>query len=294
MKFHTFIPRSVLVAVAITAMNSCSPLSKTHTTDNIASQPNATSPPVDTQAGNKSASPTSKGEAYTSGDIKIVAVELKEKNDPLAYDLEISYPQIDSPRRLQERKFNLYVRKLIENYVKDFKSFCLKNRKFPNGKDRDMEYHMGTSYEVLYATPELLSINLTMESYTGYLNSDWYPISLNYDLKEGRPIKDLAELFRPKSNFLEAIASYSIDELMKRGLNCGGGGVGDEGWLRRGAEPKADNYREWSLTRGGVQINFGEYQIGPGCLGLINVVVPYEHLKGMLRQDVEWFRTAST
>jgi len=254
-------------------------------------QPSPDPNPVISQDESKTATSHPKGEPYLPGNIKIIAVEIKEKNSRSGYDLKISYPQIESPRTARERKFNLYVRKLIVNELNDFKAFCSKNRKYADGRERLMEYHMGTNYDVMYATPELLSINLTMESFTGYLNSDWYPISLNYDLKSGRPLKDLAALFKPRSTFLKAIASYCIDELMRRGLNCGSGGVGDEQWLRRGAEPKAENYRAWNLTRDGVQINFGEYQIGPGCLGLVSVVVPYEHIKGMLRSDVEWSPT---
>lgn len=294
MKLRNLFFCSVVFVVAASAVTSCSPPGKLQSPVNIVPQPSATSNPINTQAANKPASPAPKGEPYLSGDIKVVAVELKEKNVRLGYELDISYPQIDSPRTRQERKFNLYVRKLIESDVKDFKAFCLKNRKYPDGRERRMDYHMGTSYDVLYATPEFLSIDLTMESFTGYVNSDWFPVPLNYDLKAGQPLKNLAALFKPKSKFLKTIATYCVDELIKRGLNCGGGGVGNEQGLRRGAEPKAENYSGWNLTRDGVQINFGEYQIGPGCLGIVSVVVPYEHLRGILRQDVEWFRPAST
>jgi hypothetical protein len=294
MKLYAFILCSVVAVFTVLAMSSCSVPSKSQAVDTAVPQPSATPTPINAQDENKPIAPPSKGEPYLSGDIKVIAVEIKEKNTRFNYGLDISYPQIDSPRTPQQRNFNLYVRKLIENDVKDFKVFCSKNRKYPDGRERSMEYHMGTSYEVLYATPELLSINLTMESFTGYLNSDWYPVSLNYDLKAGGPLKRLGELFKPKSNFLKAIASYCIDEFMRRGLNCGGGGVGDEQWLRRGAAPKADNYSSWNLTRDGIQINFGEYQIGPGCLGLVSVVIPYEYLRELLRQDIEWFRIAST
>lgn len=294
MKLCAFLLCSVVAVFAASAISSCNPPGKPQMADTSVQQPSTTSKPVNTAAENKPTFPAPKGEAYLSGEIKVVAVELNEKDARLGYKMEISYPQIDSPRTPQERKFNLYVRKLIESEVKNFNAFCSKNRKLPDGSERRTEYHIGTSYDVLYATQELLSIDLTMEMFTGYLNSDWFPVPLNYDLKAGRPINNLADLFKPKSNFLETIASYCVGELMKRGSDCGGGGVADERWLRKGAEPKAENYSGWNLTRDGVQINFGEYQIGPGCLGLVSVVVPYEHLRGILRQDVEWFRLAST
>lgn len=287
MRLRAFLICSVVVAAAASTVSSCSRPGESRAADAGVSLPGVTPSPVNTQDENKPTAPAAEGKAYLSGDIKIVAVELKEKNARLGYELEVSYPQIDGPRTPRERKFNLYVRNLIERDVKDFKAFCRKNRNYPDGSGRRGDYHMGARYDVLYATPELLSIDLTMESFTGYVNSDWFPVPLNYDLKAGRPLKHLADLFEPKSKFLESIAAYCVDELMRRGLNCGSGGVGDEQWLRRGAEPKAENYSAWNLTRDGVQITFGEYQVGPGCLGLVDVVVPYDYLRGMLRRDVE-------
>ncbi|HKO96027.1 MAG TPA: DUF3298 domain-containing protein [Pyrinomonadaceae bacterium] len=283
MKVFALLLSSVVGMVALSLAGSCS--SNNSQTVIPVSQPSALPSPSSTT--NESLPSLLKAEPYSSGDIKIVAVEIKEKNSVLRYELDVSYPQIDGPSTPQERNFNSYVQRMVENDVKEFKRFCSRNTKYPNGRARDMEYHMGTRYEVLYSMPRLLSINLKRETFTGYLNSDWYPIPLNYDLKAGRPLKNLAALFKPQSKFLKTIADYCVDELMRVGLSCGGGGVGGEQWLRRGAEPKADNYGGWNLTRNGLQINFGEYQIGPGCLGLVSVVVPYEHLKGMLREDLE-------
>jgi hypothetical protein len=137
---------------------------------------------------------------------------------------------------------------------------------------------------VFFATAEIVSIKLTLESFTGYLNSDWFPIPINYDLKTGKPLV-LADIFKPKSKFLKVIADYCVREFMERGLNCGGGGLGAEPWMREGTQPKTDNYASWNLTRHGLQLNFGEYQVGPGCLGLVSVVVPYDNLRPILVRE---------
>jgi Protein of unknown function (DUF3298)/Deacetylase PdaC len=290
MKPGATLPCLVLAVVAALATGSCRSRRESQAANTSVPQPSATSTPVSTPGENKPTAPFLKGEAYLSGDIEIVAAEIKEQNARFGYELEISYPQIDRPRTPQERQFNSYVRRLVERDVKDFKAFCAQNRKHPDGRKRLADYQMATIYEVLYATEEFLSINLTMESYTGYLNSDWSPVPLNYDLKAGGPVPNLSRLFKPRSNFLKVIASYCVAEFMRRGLNCGSGSFVDEKWLRSGAEPKAENYSSWNLTRDGVQINFGEYQVGPGCLGLVSVVVPYEHLREILRQDFARYR----
>jgi hypothetical protein len=285
---------SFLAVVTALAVIGCSPPTKSRSSRPSISQPSAASSPINTQGENKSTAPAPKGAAYLPGDIQVVAVEFKRKNARLGYELEISYPRINNPRARNERKFNVYVRTLIENEIKNFMAFCSKNRSHPNGRKRRMAYYLGTRFEALYATREVLSINLTMESFTGYVNADLLTVPLNYDLRTGTPLKGLASLFRPKSNFLESIASYCVAELTRRGTSCGGGGVGDMELLRTGTAATAKNYRGWNLTHEGVRITFGEYQVGPGCLGLVSVVVPFDHLREMLRRDVQWFRAPST
>jgi Deacetylase PdaC/Protein of unknown function (DUF3298) len=221
---------------------------------------------------------------YDSGDINVISVERKEENQRFVYDLDISYPQIDKPRTSNQHKFNGYVRRAIESEVRAFKNYCVKNSRKRDGTKREMQYHLGIDYEVLFATPEVLSIDLTIESFTGYLNSDWFSLPFNYDLKTGRPLV-LADMFKRRSKFLKVLATYCADEFMKRGLNCGGGGVSDEQWMQKGAKPTKDNYASWNLTRNGIQVTFGEYQVGPGCLGLVKVVVPYKQLQQILRRN---------
>jgi hypothetical protein len=286
MKRWTTLLYLIVTILTTLAITSCNISNKSQAVDTNTKQSGIISGTINSEAENRPDSSTS-NEAYNSSDIKIVSSELNVKNARLGYEVKITYPQIGNPRRPQERKFNSYVRRLIANDVKDFKEFCLKNRKYPNGGKRRIDYYLGAHFEILYATSELLSIKLTIESYTGYLNSDWFPLPLNYNLKDGRPIKNLSELFKPKSKYLESISNYCVSELVKRGLNCGGGGIGNEEWLRRGTEPKIENYRGWNLTKDGIQITFGEYQVGPGCLGLVSVVVPYNHLHEILRQEIK-------
>ena len=232
-------------------------------------------------------SPVPERGAHLTSFSQIASTEIKEKNVRLGYELNVSYPQIANPKTRQERGFNLYVEKLVTDDVKSFRAYCSKDKAYSGDTRQRGDYHFNLSYEVLYSMPELLSVNLTEESYTGYLNSDWFPVAVNYDLKAGKPLA-LADLFKPKSKFLEAIASYCVTELERVGLDCGGKGgdhVIDEGMLRKGTLPKAENYVTWNLTRAGIQITFGEYQIGPGCVGIVNVVVPYGHLNELLRKD---------
>lgn len=189
------------------------------------------------------------GEALLAGDIKVVSVKGRKGNS--------AYPQIAGPRTPQEQKFNLYVQKLFARDLYDF--------------------------SVSYATPEFLSIDFVYELCGA---SCHYPSkSLNYDLKAGKPIKRLAEIFKPGLDPLKTIASYCVSELRR----CEGFFDKDD-WFVKGTKPTESNYDTWSLQRNGVSITFVEYQIAPGVYPGATVLVPYSHLQGMLRKDVEWFR----
>lgn len=275
-----------VAGVAVLATCSCGQPGMSKTSTAAVPQPGETARSVDPKAATNPTPEVSEAEAYLSGDIEVNTVDRSVVNIRFSYDLDLHYPQITNPRTRNQRRFNRYVRRLIETNVKAFRVYCAENNRARDGTRRRMEYHLGINYEVFFATTEVLSIKLTLESFTGYLNSDWVPITLNYDLKAGKPLV-LGNIFKRRSNFLKVIAAYSVDEFMKRGLNCGGGGVADEQWMRKGARPKADNYSGWNLTRNGILITFGEYQVGAGCLGLVSVVVPYGHLGGTLRRDVK-------
>jgi hypothetical protein len=214
---------------------------------------------------------------YIAEGVSLSASESAEKNERLGYEMKVRYPQLDSPSTPRARGFNRLVRRSVERDVKDFKALCA-----GEAKGRNSLYTLKIDYDLMYATKDFVSVKVTTVSFTGYLNSDWFTDAFNYDLKAGREL-ELRDLFRPRSKYLEVIADYCVDELLRRGIGCGG--ATDERWLREGATPKADNYADWTLTAGGIEFTYAEYQVAPGCEGLVSVVVPYERLKEILKPD---------
>ena len=241
-------------------------------------------PAVNITAANDSEQSKAGDEPQRIKDLAIAPVSLKEENVRSLFKIDVEYPQIKRPGTSQQRAFNKYVKGLLTNDIQSFKAFCSNNRKYANGKQRDMEYFLGAHYEVLYADKNLISIKITEESFTGYLNSDYYLVSINYDLKDGR-LLNLSDLFIPKTNYLKAVSELCIKELEGRDLSCSGKSDFVKNSevalaeMSEGASPKKENYQHWNITPNGIKVTFGEYQIGPGCLGLIDVEVPYNLLK---------------
>src|SRR5688500_17222070 len=139
MNFRAIIACSILALAAGSLMSSCNSSGNSQPVTTSVAQSIVTATPDNPQAETNLIARPPKGESYVSGQIRFVAVEVTEKNVRYSYDLDISYPQIDNPRTTGERRFNFYVRQQMERHIKEFKVFCSKNRRYPNGKERDME-----------------------------------------------------------------------------------------------------------------------------------------------------------
>jgi hypothetical protein len=100
---------------------------------------------------------------------------------------------------------------------------------------------------------------------------------LNYDLKAGK-VLELSELFKGGSDYLKVISDYCIQILAKRN-------VGEDQWRRDGAGPKGDNYKSWSLLRGGLLISFDPYQVASYADGPQEVLIPFGALQAIMKPD---------
>jgi len=120
----------------------------------------------------------------------------------------------------------------------------------------------------------LLAVMFEVVGYFGGAHPGSRHVPLNFDLAEGRPLA-LAELFRPEADYLQAIADYSIQELLK-----------DPEILftdfEQAASPSPENYQVWAITPQGILIIFEEYQVAPYAAGPQFVVVPYSALETLL------------
>jgi len=138
-------------------------------------------------------------------------------------------------------------------------------------------------YEIALAQDDLISIEFNVsEYYQGAAHPNSYSEVINYDLKNGRQLK-LSDLFKPGSKYLQTLSSYAIADLKKQSKAKGDALVDAD--IQSGAGPKPENYDKWTITKNGVGIDFGAYQVGPYAAGPWSVVVPYANLKDLINPD---------
>ena len=219
-----------------------------------------------------------------SGDVEIVGKQIKESNKKLMYEIAAQYPQLAGGSNPNFEKFNQLVRGSVTKKVADFK----KEMQPDEGEEPRPEGSMGSDLSVAYAVAlaqdDLVSIQFDIGSYyQGAAHPNSYTEVVNYDLKNGKPLK-LADLFKPGAKFLQALSAYCIADLKKQQAGDKGKALSDSE-IENGAGPAAKNYQSWKITRKGLGVNFDAYQVGPYAAGPQYVLVPWANLKDLINPE---------
>jgi hypothetical protein len=221
--------------------------------------------------------------AFTAA-VRVTPKVIKEANKPRHYTVDAEYPQIEGDTRFDN--FNREARNLITKDVAAFKT-SETSTETDSGTETPAETIDSTldiGYEIRYATDDLISAEFTEGSYErGAAHGNSNTTVVNYDVKNGKKLA-LADLFNPKSNFLNVISEYCLKDLRERAKKDKDA-MFDEEMMKSGASPRADNYRAWAITRKGLWITFDPYAVAPYAAGPQHVLVPYPALKDILKPD---------
>jgi len=242
---------------------------------------NWSKPPGEKDSDKKTAFSVHEEPITFTGDVDLVAKQIKESNKKLMYEIDARYPQLTGGSNPNLEKFNSVVRAPVLKEVAGFKKAMAPEEGEEPRPEGSMGSDLNVSYDVALAQDDLISVGFSIGSYyQGAAHPNTVSDAVNYDLKNGKPLK-LADLFKPGAKYLQAIADYCIADLKKQGKEKG---LLDEE-IQNGAAPNAKNYRSWTITRKGLGINFDAYQVGPYAAGPQYVLVPYSSLKDLINPE---------
>ena len=219
-----------------------------------------------------------------TGPVRVNPKVIREANKEKQYTVEAEYPQIEGDARFD--KFNREARAMIAKDVAAFKS-----AETPTEPDTatDVTAEAGEStqdigYDIRYATDDLISVQFNEDSYSrGAAHGNQITTVLNYDVKNGKKLT-LADLFNPKSNYLNVISAYCIKDLKQQAQKNKDTMLSDD-TIQTGASARADNYKAWAITKKGLWITFDPYQVAAYAAGPQFVLVPYSALKDIIKAD---------
>ena len=117
----------------------------------------------------------------------------------------------------------------------------------------------------------IVSILYSISSFEGGAHPNAWSQSITYDRKR-KQFVDLNNVFKPDSGWEKMLSKIVVRELIEQ-QNTRGFVAND--WIKRGAGPKAENFKHWNATKKGISIMFDAYSVGPYAAGHFNVNVPY-------------------
>jgi hypothetical protein len=242
---------------------------------------NWSKPPGDKESDKKTAFSVHEEPIAFTGEVDLVAKQIKESNKKLMYEIDVKYPQLTGGSNPSFEKFNQVARGSMTKKVAAFRKDLAPKEGEEPPPEGSMGSDLGVSYVVALAQDDLISVEFDIESYyQGAAHPNTFSEVINYDLKNGKQLK-LADLFKPGAKYLQAIANYCIADLKKQAKDKGL----EASEIENGAAANAKNYQSWTITRKGIGINFDAYQVGPYAVGPQFVLVPYSALKDMINPE---------
>jgi len=191
---------------------------------------------------------------------------------------QVRYPQVGG---LAEPAVGAAINTLLRNQadaaVREFTSGIGKDPQAGPNQPSTLQL----DFSVAYSSPDLLSLRVNSYAYpSGAAHGSDVLSTFSFDLASGRRLA-LADLFRPGSSYMNALATEARTQLSVTQADW----MTDSSmtqWLATGTEPTADNYAAWAITPGGLEITFGQYQVVPYAAGMPVVTVPITHLAGLI------------
>lgn len=219
-----------------------------------------------------------------TGGAKFTTKSSHEENKAKFYEISAEYPELSGVDAATAANFNQIVKKIANDSTVNFKKSVADftaPEDLKRYKENGISLYDQVTYDVELANDDVISLLFTDANYAGGAHPNATSSTLNFDLKNNRPLK-LADIFEPKANYLKTLSDLSRADLKAKLQKDN---MLDEEMLNDGVNPKEENFQSWNLTKKGLQINFDSYQVAAYAEGPQEVVIPYAKLQNILRKD---------
>ena len=190
-----------------------------------------------------------------------------EKDENKNYIVEINYPKVKSKQLLA------YTDDYIKNKKKEFKEEISMEEPLNSSK-----YEFKADYKVT-DNNNILGLHLNISEYTGGAHHVRYDKSYYYN-KESDEIVSIKD-FLEKDTSLDKLANLSYYYVMKysddNNLNF------DKEGVKEGLSSNLNNFEHFNFIDDGLEFIFPPYQIAYYAAGEIKIVIPYNELKGIIK-----------
>lgn len=191
------------------------------------------------------------------------------------YEIKVNYPVMAGGDAAVIKTANDKIEGFIDAEVAQFKKDSQAAVDYPGPGPWYLNYY----YDIPYNKNGLISIVLQRESFLGGAHPNTTYKTFLFNTNNSKFLT-LSDLFKPTSDYLGAIATYSKTELGKKFLkDAQQNGETEAAWFPGGADPKADNYQNFNLTDQGINFIFPPYQVVAYAYGTQEQLVPVDVFK---------------
>ena len=213
--------------------------------------------------------------------LSVVTREIKENRKNLHGTVDFKYPELRGLANGKVQKaVNDKLRSDAHKAVDDFLTDLRKNPPEPRpgtdpGAPENTSSLDGTFQPVMLG-PTVVSFRQFLDHYpAGAAHPTTALQTYSFNLADGH-LYTLAELFKPGADYLG-----SLSKLSGKLLPIEIGDVLPE--FQDGTAPKPENFEGWALTPDGIEITFGEYQVGPYALSMPRILILASALSDVAR-----------
>jgi hypothetical protein len=208
--------------------------------------------------------------------LRITTKETKAENSAPAFTINAKIPEMTGPSSdARPTRFNKEVSDLIGGQIARFKKSV---EQAAQGQPvRRTSSSIAIDYQITYASSILLSVAFSVDfQLPGAAHPDRQTRCLTFDVKSGT-LLTMAEIFKPETDFLTILAEYCMSH-----LGPPLGRYADQGWIKRGASARTENYTVWNITKTGMEITFDPGHVARYEAGTQQVIVPYGVLRPLV------------
>jgi hypothetical protein len=139
-------------------------------------------------------------------------------------------------------------------------------------------------YRIVQKTDKLIAVEFGVNKFLGGAHDDKRFHTLNFDLANRKALA-LKDLFDPSTNYMQLVANYCRQELLKRRDQIGS----DSAQIASGTSPDSLRFfANFELKPDGIEFLFNPYQVAPYASGEQRVLVPRNTLGPTLVPGPWW------
>ncbi len=198
------------------------------------------------------------------------------------YILGVHYPITEN------KEINKVISEFVQGHMNEFKGSA---KEFfegppPPGGFSSWKYELNIDYEVNRPSKDFVCFKFNINLFTGGGGIQFIE-TFSFNLETGKELI-LKDVFEEKSDYLNLISELSIKQLTEKLFDSGKVEKTPfaEDWIKEGAGPTEENFRNFSLKDKSTIFYFEKYQVVAGAFGQQQVEISFDHLKEVLNPEI--------